>query len=99
LKFFKEKLVVLQIPENLDLANLGEGHIGKIKVYKSGKILFFLNGDTSMNVSLSVSGSFLQDAVTLEKTSNSLDESTDLLKMLNLGHVYTKLVCSPKLFN
>ncbi len=77
---------------------LGEGHVGKIRVYKSGKIVLCLNGDTSLNVSLSVSGPFLQDAVALEKSAESLSEATDPVKMLNLGHVDNKIVCSPRLF-
>ncbi len=59
-KIKTEKLVLLQIPENLKLDELGEGHIGKIKVYKSGKVVMCLNDQNHLNVTLSVSGSFLQ---------------------------------------
>ena len=56
----KEKLVLIQLPENFEFQKLGEGHIGKIKVYKSGKIVMSVNNDNYLNVSLSVSGGFLQ---------------------------------------
>lgn len=56
----KEKLILIQLPENFELDKLGEGHIGKIKVYKSGKIVMCVNNDNYLNVSLSVSGAFLQ---------------------------------------
>ena len=39
----KEKLVLLQMPDNLNLNELSEGRIGKIKVYKSGRIELCLN--------------------------------------------------------
>lgn len=55
-----EKLILLQMPENLNLNEMNEGHVGKIRVYKSGKIEFCLNQDKYMNVNLSVAGSFLQ---------------------------------------
>ena len=48
------------MPENLNLNELTEGHIGKIKVYKSGKVELCLNEDKCLNVNLSVAGSFLQ---------------------------------------
>ena len=55
-----EKLLLLQMPENLHLNELAEGQIGKIKVYKSGKMIMSLNDSILMNVTLSVSGAFLQ---------------------------------------
>lgn len=56
----KEKLVLLQMPDNLNLNELSEGRIGKIKVYKSGRIELCLNEDKYLNVCLSVAGPFLQ---------------------------------------
>ena len=90
-------MVILQLPENLDLIKLGEGRIGKIKVYKSGRITLCLNGDIDFNVALSVSGPFLQDAVALDNIENISDNS-DAVKMRNLGHINSKIVCSPILF-
>lgn len=55
-----EQLLMFQLPENLGLRQLGEGRIGKIKVYKSGKIMMCLDEESYLNVSLSVSGGFLQ---------------------------------------
>lgn len=93
----KEKLVMFQLPENLELYKLGEGHIGKIKVYKSGKILLCLNDENYMNVTLSVSGAFLQDAVALDNVEN-ISESSNPIHMKNMGHISHKVICSPKLF-
>ena len=56
----KEKLILFQIPENLKLNDLNEGHVGKIKIYKSGKIEFCVDEEKRFKVSLSVAGSFLQ---------------------------------------
>jgi hypothetical protein len=56
----KEKLVLFQIPENLQLHSLPEGKIGKLRVRKSGRVEFYINDDKNLNVSLSVSGQFLQ---------------------------------------
>lgn len=56
----KEKLVLLQMPDNLNLNELSEGRIGKIKVYKSGRIELCLNEEKYLNVCLSVAGPFLQ---------------------------------------
>lgn len=50
----------LQLPDSLGLNALDEGHIGKIRVHKSGKITLCVNNGTLLNVSLSVSGAFLQ---------------------------------------
>ena len=57
---FVEKLILFQIPENLKLNDLNEGHIGKIKIYKSGKIEFCVDEEKRFKVCLSVSGQFLQ---------------------------------------
>jgi hypothetical protein len=92
-----EKLLLFQLPENLGLRQLGEGRIGKIKVYKSGKIMMCLEADSYLNVSLSVSGGFLQDAIVVDNVENAC-ESSDIKKMHNIGHVKHKIVCSPRLF-
>jgi hypothetical protein len=55
-----EKLVLLQIPDNLNLNEMSEGRIGKLRFYRSGKMELCLNGDKYLNVSLSVAGPFLQ---------------------------------------
>jgi hypothetical protein len=58
--FQKDKFVLLQIPENLQLQELDEGHIGKLKIRKSGRIELCIDSEKYLNVSLSVSGGFLQ---------------------------------------
>ena len=56
----EEKLVLLQMPDNLNLNEMNEGRIGKLRLYRSGKMELCLNGDKYLNVSLSVAGPFLQ---------------------------------------
>lgn len=89
----KEKLVLIQLPENFEFQKLGEGHIGKIKVYKSGKIVMSVNNDNYLNVSLSVSGGFLQDAVVVDGNAEISPS-----QIVNVGHIAHKLICSPKIF-
>jgi hypothetical protein len=57
---FLEKLILFQLPENLQLQDLEEGHIGKLKIRKSGRIELCIDDKKYLNVSLSVSGQFLQ---------------------------------------
>ena len=54
------KLVLFQIPEHLSLHDLGEGHIGKLKIRQSGRVELVFNDEKRFDVSLSVSGDFLQ---------------------------------------
>lgn len=56
----KKKLILFQLPENLQLNELSEGKIGKIRIRKSGKIDMQFNDDKYLNVFLSVSAPFLQ---------------------------------------
>lgn len=55
-----DRLVLFQIPETLNFCEMGEGHIGKIQVRKSGKIDFYVNDGKYLNISQSVCGTFLQ---------------------------------------
>lgn len=55
-----EKLILFQIPEKLQLNELNEGHMGKIRIRKSGRIEMVINEDKLLNISLSVSAPFLQ---------------------------------------
>lgn len=55
-----KKLILFQLPENLQLNELNEGKIGKVQIRKSGKIDMQFNDDKYLNVSLSVSAPFLQ---------------------------------------
>lgn len=89
-----EKLILLQMPDNLNLNEMNDGKIGKLRVYKSGRVELCLNDEKYLNVSLSVSGSFLQEAVGLELTTN---EQNTQNRLTNIGQIETKLVCSPVL--
>ncbi len=89
-----EKLILLQMPDNLNLNEMKDGKIGKLRVYKSGRVELCLNDEKYLNVSLSVSGSFLQEAVGLELTTN---EQNTQNRLTNIGQIETKLVCSPVL--
>ncbi|RNA36253.1 DNA-directed RNA polymerase III subunit RPC4 [Brachionus plicatilis] len=87
----KEKLVLFQLPENLQLNELNEGKIGKIRIRKSGKIDMLFNDDKYLNVCLSVSAPFLQNAVGVD-----IEDDQEIGKMFSLGEVKNKIVCSPK---
>lgn len=63
----KDRLVLFQIPETLNLTEMPEGHIGKLRIYESGKVEMVINDDKVFDVSLSVSGSFLQVYITIIK--------------------------------
>ena len=56
----KNNLILFQIPEHLSLHDLEEGHIGKLRIRKSGRVELVFNEDKKFDVSLSVSGDFLQ---------------------------------------
>ena len=88
------------MPDNLNLNEMSDGKIGKLRVYKSGRVELCLNDEKYLNVSLSVTGSFLQEAAGLELSTNTTtNEQQDQTqsKFTNLGQIETKLVCSPVL--
>lgn len=62
----KEKLILFQIPEHLCLQDLEEGHIGKLRVRKSGRVELVFNDDKYFDVSMSVAGDFLQVCIKLK---------------------------------
>ena len=56
----RNKLILFQIPEHLSLHEFEEGHIGKLRIHKSGLVELVLNNEKYFDVSLSVSADFLQ---------------------------------------
>ena len=62
----EEKLVLMQMPENLNLNEMSEGRVGKLRFYRSGRVELCLNGEKYLNVSLSVAGPFLQVSFSFE---------------------------------
>ena len=88
------------MPDNLNLNEMSDGKIGKLRVYKLGRVELCLNDEKYLNVSLSVTGSFLQETAGLEfSTNTTTNEQQDQTqsKFTNLGQIVTKLVCSPVL--
>lgn len=64
----RDKLLLFQIPETLNLNDLPEGHIGKLRFRKSGKVEMVINDNKCFDVTLSVCGPFLQVSERKKKT-------------------------------
>ncbi len=61
-----EELLFLQMVDCLQLSDLEEGQIGKIRVYKSGKTELCLNNsDLKFDLSLATDAAFLQVTINL----------------------------------
>lgn len=78
-------------PQYCTLNTLPEGHIGNLKVYKSGKVELWL-GNHKLAVSKGTQVGFLQDVVSID-----VDSETKTGTMTALGHVGHRLVCTPDL--
>ena len=71
-----------------------EGKIGKLKVYKSGKIELCLGNSIKLDVSLASDASFLQDVINVEIDETNGDQSTGT--MTCIGHIKNKILCTPQ---
>ena len=74
--------------QSLELSEMPEGQIGKLVVYKSGKMKLKV-GDVLLEVQQGMRSSFLEDVMVLDT------ESDDKKKVIELGHIVQKFVCMP----
>lgn len=83
---------LFQTVDCLKLTELPEGKIGKLKIYKSGKIELCLGNNIKLDVSLASDASFLQDVINIE--IDETNESTGT--MTCIGHIKNKILCTPQ---
>ncbi|KAI7853036.1 RNA polymerase III RPC4-domain-containing protein [Circinella umbellata] len=76
--------------QSLELSEMPEGQIGKLVVYKSGKMKLKV-GDILLDVQQGMRSSFLEDVMVVDT------ESDDKKKVIELGHIVQKFVCMPDL--
>lgn len=75
---------------NLDLKDMPEGQVGKLIVYKSGKVKMQF-GNILMDVIQGMHSSFLENVMVVDH------ESEETKKAIELGHIVQKFVCSPNM--
>ncbi|KAG0182101.1 DNA-directed RNA polymerase III subunit RPC4 [Apophysomyces sp. BC1021] len=82
-----KKATLEEAMASLALEDLPEGRIGKLVVYKSGKIKLKL-GDVLLDVSQGMRSTFLENVMVV-------DIESETKKTIELGHVVQKFVCAP----
>lgn len=69
--------------------NLEEGQIGKIQLYKSGKVKLLI-GDTHYDLSIGSLSNYRQDVISI-----STNQEEHIGTMIHLGEIQTKLIATP----
>lgn len=75
---------------NLDLQDMPQGQVGKLIVYKSGKVKMQF-GNILMDVIQGMHSTFLENVMVVDH------ESDETKKAIELGHIVQKFVCSPNM--
>ncbi|KAL0095163.1 RNA polymerase III RPC4-domain-containing protein [Phycomyces blakesleeanus] len=76
----------------LDIDKLNEGRIGKLVIYKSGKMKLKI-GDVYLDIAQGTRSTFLENVMVV-------DANTDQTKKaIELGHIVQKFVCAPDMDN
>ena len=88
-------------PELASLADLPDGFLGKLQIYKSGRCRLKLNDETYLDVDIGKSTSFLQNVMVTEMASNNVSQvgadqtnHNDMNKLICLGDIKHKLIVS-----
>lgn len=85
-----KKTTLEEVLANMDLEDMPEGQIGKLVVYKSGKMKMKL-GNILLDVNQGMQSSFLENIMVIDH------ESEDTKKAIELGHIVQKFVCAPNM--
>ncbi|KAI9282281.1 RNA polymerase III RPC4-domain-containing protein [Sporodiniella umbellata] len=75
---------------NLDLKDMPQGQVGKLIIYKSGKMRMRF-GNILMDVIQGMHSTFLENVMVVDH------ESDETKKAIELGHIVQKFVCSPNM--
>lgn len=75
---------------NLELEDMPNGEIGKLIIYKSGKMKMKF-GNILLDVSQGMQSSFLENVMVVDH------ESEETKKAIELGHIVQKFVCAPNM--
>ncbi|KAI8976052.1 RNA polymerase III RPC4-domain-containing protein [Pilobolus umbonatus] len=76
--------------KQLDLSELPEGQIGKLIVYKSGKMKLKV-GSILLDIQQGTQSTFLENIMVVDH------ESEESKKVIELGHIVQKYVCAPNM--
>ncbi|KAI8068826.1 RNA polymerase III RPC4-domain-containing protein [Thamnidium elegans] len=75
---------------NLDLQDMPNGEIGRLIIYKSGKMKMKL-GNILLDVNQGMQSNFLENVMVVDH------ESEETKKAIELGHIVQKFVCAPNM--
>jgi hypothetical protein len=85
-----QKATIEEAMATLKLEDMPEGQVGKLVVYKSGKMKMKF-GNLLLDVIQGMHSSFLENVMVVDH------ESEDTKKVIELGHVVEKFVCIPNM--
>lgn len=85
-----KKSTLAEAMQNLDLEDMPEGQIGKLIIYKSGKVKMKF-GSILLDVNQGMQSSFLENIMVVDH------ESEETKKAIELGHIVQKFVCNPNM--
>jgi DNA-directed RNA polymerase III subunit RPC4 len=85
-----KKSTLEEAMQNLDLQDMPEGQIGKLIIYKSGKMKMKF-GNILLDVNQGMQSSFLENVMVVDH------ESEETKKAIELGHIVQKFVCAPNM--
>lgn len=75
---------------NMGLEDMPDGQVGKLIVYKSGKVKMQF-GSILLDVNQGMQSTFLENIMVVDH------ESEDSKKAIELGHIVQKFVCAPNM--
>jgi hypothetical protein len=85
-----KKSTLEEAMSNLELEDMPDGQIGKLIIYKSGKMKMKL-GNILLDVNQGMQSSFLENIMVVDH------ESEETKKAIELGHIVQKFVCAPNM--
>lgn len=85
-----KKSTLEEAMSNLELEDMPDGQIGKLVIYKSGKMKMKL-GNILLDVNQGMQSSFLENIMVVDH------ESEETKKAIELGHIVQKFVCAPNM--
>lgn len=85
-----KKSTLEEAMSNLELEEMPDGQIGKLIVYKSGKMKMKF-GNILLDVNQGMQSSFLENIMVVDH------ESEETKKAIELGHIVQKFVCAPNM--
>lgn len=85
-----KKSTLEEAMSNLELEEMPDGQIGKLVIYKSGKMKMKF-GNILLDVNQGMQSSFLENIMVVDH------ESEETKKAIELGHIVQKFVCAPNM--